>query len=207
MAKQPAVNARKSPKQERAKETIQCLIEATAQFLLRHDYDSLSTNKIAEVAGVSIGTLYQYFPSKEALVVALVRKQFESDFERIRVLLEETDTHSFAEGVEKIVGACLEIFSQQTQLRLVIFEQSRKLALTKSKETLQQRIRNLLLDNFEKKSCGQYKRPSELSMYVVTSAVVGSLIAAASEHPEYLTSSKFEAELVKLILGYYVGTR
>lgn len=205
MARQPAVNTRKSPKQERAKETIQVLIKATAQFLQKHDYDSLSTNKIAEVAGVSIGTLYQYFPTKEALVVALVNQQFEEDFERIRRLLEESAIGSLAEGVALIVRATLSLFSEQTQLRLVVFEQSRRLSLTKSKQTFQQRIRTLLIENYEKHCDNKIQKPTELSTYVVTSAVVGSLMAAASEHPEYLKSAKFENEIVKLIMGYYVG--
>ena len=49
-------------------------MEATARILIKEGYDQASTNKIAAVAGVSIGSLYQYFPSKEALVAAVIER-------------------------------------------------------------------------------------------------------------------------------------
>ena len=63
---------RKSPNQERAKATVEAILTATAQVLIKDGYDGASTNKIAATAGVSIGSLYQYFPSKEALVAELL---------------------------------------------------------------------------------------------------------------------------------------
>ncbi|RYZ54991.1 MAG: TetR/AcrR family transcriptional regulator, partial [Proteobacteria bacterium] len=105
MATQPNVSTRKIPKQERAIGTANFLIEATAQFLRKQSYSKLSTNKIAELAGVSIGTLYQYFSSKEALLVALIEKQFESDFQMVQRLIEVDDDDSFEGGVNRIIGA------------------------------------------------------------------------------------------------------
>jgi AcrR family transcriptional regulator len=66
---------RKLPQQGRSRETVDALLEATAQLLVRDGYDKASTNKIALKAGVSIGSLYQYFPSKEALVSELLERQ------------------------------------------------------------------------------------------------------------------------------------
>jgi AcrR family transcriptional regulator len=72
MARKPATNPRKSASQERSRLTVEALLEATARVLMKDGYDRASTNKIAAVAGVSIGSLYQYFPSKEALVAAVI---------------------------------------------------------------------------------------------------------------------------------------
>ncbi|MBC7658583.1 MAG: hypothetical protein H7249_02655 [Chitinophagaceae bacterium] len=105
--------------------------------------------------------------------------------------------------MQNIMHAVLGMFSEQTQLRLVIDEQSRKLSFLQTKETFQQRVRTLFLENFEKHSQGEYEKPSKLSMYTVTTAVIGSLVAAASERLEYLVCPHFEAELVRLVLGYY----
>ncbi len=52
---------RRKAKQERARETIEIVIEAAARVLLREGYARASTNRIAETAGVSVGTIYQYF--------------------------------------------------------------------------------------------------------------------------------------------------
>lgn len=72
MARRPQTNPRKQASQERSRATVDALVEATARVLIREGYDRASTNKIAAVAGVSIGSLYQYFPSKEALVAAVI---------------------------------------------------------------------------------------------------------------------------------------
>ena len=63
---------RKEPRQARSQATVDAILVATARVLTRDGYDHASTNKVAEAAGVSVGSLYQYFPSKEALVAALI---------------------------------------------------------------------------------------------------------------------------------------
>ena len=72
MAQKLQINPRKLASQERSRATVDALLEATTRVLLKEGYDRASTNRIAEVAGVSIGSLYQYFPSKEALVAAVI---------------------------------------------------------------------------------------------------------------------------------------
>ena len=72
MAKRTRTAPRKKPKQERSQATVDAILVATARVLCETGYDRASTNRIALAAGVSVGSLYQYFPSKEALVAALV---------------------------------------------------------------------------------------------------------------------------------------
>lgn len=76
MADQKRQNRRRKPVQDRSSATVDALLEATAQILLSHGYDRASTNEIARRAGVSIGSLYQYFDNKEALVAELARRHF-----------------------------------------------------------------------------------------------------------------------------------
>jgi AcrR family transcriptional regulator len=72
MARRPQTKPRKIAAQGRSRATVDALIEATARILIKEGYDRTSTNKIAATAGVSIGSLYQYFPSKEALIAAVI---------------------------------------------------------------------------------------------------------------------------------------
>lgn len=72
MARRPKTTPRKRPRQERAQATVQALLEATARVLVKEGYEGCSTNRVAAAAGVSIGSLYQYFPSKEALIAELL---------------------------------------------------------------------------------------------------------------------------------------
>lgn len=65
---------RKAPKQKRSREMVARLLDATAQTLAERGLDGTTTNHIAERAGVSIGSLYQYFPDKESLIEALLTR-------------------------------------------------------------------------------------------------------------------------------------
>ena len=66
---------RKTPVQARAKATVEAVLEAAAQLLLSQGYDRTSTNQIADIAGVSIGSLYEYFPGKEAVFAEIRRRE------------------------------------------------------------------------------------------------------------------------------------
>ena len=66
-----ALSPRKVPKQSRAKATVDAIVTAAAQVLAGEGFVKTNTNRIARVAGVSIGSLYQYFPNKDALLAAL----------------------------------------------------------------------------------------------------------------------------------------
>ena len=68
---EPRTPLKREPRQERSKQLVQALLDATRQILEREGKDALNTNRIAEVAGVSIGSLYQYFDDKDALVEAI----------------------------------------------------------------------------------------------------------------------------------------
>lgn len=67
--------ARKAPSQSRSEETVAVIIEAAAQVLELDGFDGFNTNAVARRAGVSIGSLYQYFPGKDALTAALIRRE------------------------------------------------------------------------------------------------------------------------------------
>jgi AcrR family transcriptional regulator len=74
LARRLKTDPRKSPRQSRSQETVDAILAATERLLGTSGYDTMSTNRIALAAGVSIGSLYQYFPSKEAIVAALVER-------------------------------------------------------------------------------------------------------------------------------------
>jgi AcrR family transcriptional regulator len=67
-----AFEPRKTPVQARATVTVEAICEATVQVLLTHGADRLTTTRVADRAGVSVGTLYQYYPNKQALLFAVM---------------------------------------------------------------------------------------------------------------------------------------
>jgi AcrR family transcriptional regulator len=67
---------RKHPRQKRARATVEAILDACAQILSNGAYEALTTNHVSERAGVSIGTLYEYFPNRESIVAALAIRAF-----------------------------------------------------------------------------------------------------------------------------------
>lgn len=77
---------RRSPRQARSLAKLELMFEAAIRILENEELGAFTTNRIAAVAGVSIGTLYQYFPDRDALLVALVKREIDATFERLATL-------------------------------------------------------------------------------------------------------------------------
>ncbi len=83
--------ARRRAKQQRARETVDVIREAAAHVLLREGYARATTNRIADVAGVSVGTIYQYFTNKDAIFDALIRGEIDGLKQRLVEALPDPD--------------------------------------------------------------------------------------------------------------------
>jgi len=90
----PSAPSRRIPSQARAEQTIRVIFEATAQVLNEFGETALTTNRIAQRAGVSVGTLYQYFDSKEAIVMAMLAREREQCMGKLDLLLGDADAAS-----------------------------------------------------------------------------------------------------------------
>ena len=116
-------NPRKNASQERSRLTVDALLEATARILVREGFDKASTNRIAEVAGVSVGSLYQYFPSKEALVAALIDRHNRQVMQAIQGELAEALKLSMEEAVRRLVSIAVKAHRIDPKLHRALTEQ------------------------------------------------------------------------------------
>ena len=103
MIEEEATYPRREPQQARSREMVAAMVEATARVLAREGLEALTTNRIAEVAGVSIGSLYQYFPNKEALLAALIERELEADIARVREIVARRGDRGLEELVRVLV--------------------------------------------------------------------------------------------------------
>ncbi len=87
-----ATASRRSPTQRRSQQTVKAMLEAVLRILKREGFDAVTTNRIAEVAGVSIGSVYQYFPNKRAIFIALHTRHVEQIDRVIQTALVEKPT-------------------------------------------------------------------------------------------------------------------
>jgi len=123
MARRPLTNPRKHASQQRSRATVDALIEATARILVREGFDKASTNRIAEKAGVSIGSLYQYYPSKEALVAAVVDRHHQELMQVARDALADVAELPLEEAVRRLVTVAIETHRIDPRLHRVVAEQ------------------------------------------------------------------------------------
>lgn len=112
-AQKPAtrVKVRKAPRQERSKVMVEAILEAAAQIFSELGYARATTNKIAERAGVSVGSLYQYFPNKDSLIASLHEAHHASIHEVAAKALKRFGDHSMGleEGLRRFLDELSEI--------------------------------------------------------------------------------------------------
>ncbi|MGW1422050.1 TetR/AcrR family transcriptional regulator [Bradyrhizobium manausense] len=123
MARKPPTKPRKNALQERSRATVDALVEATARILVREGFEKTSTNRIAEVAGVSVGSLYQYFPSKEALVAAVIDRHHEEIMGIVRATLCDVMDMPIEKAVRRLVTFAIDAHRINPKLHRVLAEQ------------------------------------------------------------------------------------
>jgi AcrR family transcriptional regulator len=123
MPRRPLINPRKDASQGRSRATVDALVEATARILVRAGFDKASTNHIAAKAGVSVGSLYQYFPSKEALVAAVMERHNRELMQFVRGKLAEVASLPLEQAVRELVAAAIEAHRIDPKLHRVLAEQ------------------------------------------------------------------------------------
>jgi AcrR family transcriptional regulator len=123
MARKPPTKPRKHASQVRSRATVDALIEATARILVREGFDRASTNRIAEVAGVSVGSLYQYYPGKEALVAAVIDRHNQDIMRVVRGALAEAAGQPIEKAIRRLVAVAIEAHRVDPKLHRVLAEQ------------------------------------------------------------------------------------
>ena len=126
MAGRKRLKPRKTPVQGRSIQTVDAILEGAAQVFARRGYADATTNHIAERAGVSIGSLYQYFPNKDAILVALLENHIEEGRELIvRMMSEVQDSDVPPEKILRtFIEAMMDLHKENPRLHRVLFEEA-----------------------------------------------------------------------------------
>jgi AcrR family transcriptional regulator len=141
---------RKLPKQSRSRESVEAILQAAAQVFERHGYAAGTTNRIAARAGVSIGTLYQYFPNKDAILVALVREHLAEGIAALGPHIQSLQQGArFEDVLPGIVQAMVSLHSTAPTLHRVLFEETQlPRSLRAELETLEDQLVELTSSTF-----------------------------------------------------------
>jgi len=110
----------KVPVQKRSKETVASIVESCARLLVQEPYHAITTDKIAEMAGVSIGSLYQFFANKEAIVAAVIDDLLEKDLRYIEENLSRLQNPDFESKIHTFIDIGFNRFHDNRPLRTAL---------------------------------------------------------------------------------------
>ena len=199
---QDAETMRKMPVQERSERTIETIFEATAQILDRDGDGGLSTNTIAERAGFSIGTLYQYFPNKEAILVALAEREKQRILDLIERALRDPAEATLEDRIRRTIGIVLAGFGGRFRARRrIVLAILRSSSLT-TRNLAVVEVGSLLAEILPRLGGPEIRPLSETAVFVMTRALMGAIRSGVVEQSPLLKTPEFEDELVRLICAF-----
>ena len=203
--RRPRTTPRKKPRQERSQATVEAILDATARVLCTIGYDRASTNRIALAAGVSVGSLYQYFPSKEALVAALAARHMATMTELVRSKLTEVAAAPMPVAVRSIIMAMFEAHAVDPRLHKVLIEEVPRIGRLENLRRVERETESLVAALLESRK-GELRRTNVETMAMLLVTVVEAAThAAVLAELEPARSRAVADELTDLVLRYLVA--
>jgi len=197
---------RRQPSQARARTTRLLIFETAARILENEGLERLNTNRLAELSGFSVGTIYQYFANKEAIIQALVRHEQERLVEEIRKSLttgaNETAGKTELSRARAVVRAVLRAFGGRHRARQILVGLAVQGAQRQQIEHHVAALTALLTSGSVVSDKGGSFTLTETDAFVLTQAVVGAIRAALARDARLLKKAEFEDALVGLIDGF-----
>ena len=192
-------SAIRTPKQDRSKRTVGFIIDATTQLLIEDGYAAISTNRIAKRAGVSVGTVYQYFANKEQIIEAVAQQHFDRTSAKVLALIEAGTVESAPNAVRAVVRACIDVFAEDPTHFSQFFEHFDRIILSiadKSHERLENVLMGVLIGE------GRPASDAFMRSRIAVRAFTGIIRSTLRREPMLVRDPGFADALEELIGGY-----
>jgi AcrR family transcriptional regulator len=196
---------RRMPQQDRSRDTVETIFEAAARIIEHQGQAALNTNHIAARAGISVGTLYQYFPSKEAILVAMARRELANDRAAVIRAINDALAVPNAPIARLAVRTLIDLHRQRQEVRGVIMQVHAALGFGEEHAQPLRDVTELLSARSDRVAPGRTLPISQATLFVLTRAIIGVIRSAAQERSPLLGSVEFEDELVRLVEAYLAG--
>jgi AcrR family transcriptional regulator len=193
------LSPRKTPRQDRSRATVEALLEATTDILIRDGYTKLTTNRIAERAGVNIASLYQYFPGKDAIVAELRRRHGADQRAALRQVLAAHTAGELESTIRALVSVGVAGHADEPRLHRVFTEEIPALGyrdVAAIDAPIFEAMRRFLQD------ADVEVRDPDLALWIISTASGAILHRAAVERPEDLSTGVIAEELITLLCRY-----
>lgn len=200
------INPRKIPQQARARATVEAIIVATAQLLTEESFEAITTLRVAERAGVSIGSFYQYFPNKQALAAAVVDHYSEK---LVTAFVRALETHShdtLADTVDAVIEVAFISHPHEPALHQALMELVPQVGRVDRSREISGRIARIIETELARHRCelAPGLDPADAASLVET--ILETAVHRTIEgHPVSITGEKAIDQYRKLIMGYLKG--
>jgi AcrR family transcriptional regulator len=205
MARKPRTKPRKHASQERSRATVDALVEATARILVREGFDKASTNRIAEVAGVSVGSLYQYYPGKEALVAAVIDRHNQQIMQVVGDTLAQIGTLPIEQAIRSLVTVAIAAHRIDPRLHRVLAEQIPRTGRLENVEAFNRQTFALFRAYLESRNDELRRLDLGLATFVCVTSIEALTHTAVLHHSDILSDATVGTlvdEATRLVVGY-----
>lgn len=192
---------RATPRREPGKRIVEAILQSAMAVLARDGFQRLTTNRIAEQAGVSIGSVYQYFPDKHAIVTAMGRALEHRALELFERAAAVAPERTIADVVGLLVRGLADESFGRLAVRREILRQVPRAWLADASDRVDHAVRSALAGLLSSRGDVRAGDP-ELMAFVSMHAVEAVLEAAVMHRPELLARDDFQRELVQLAVAY-----
>lgn len=204
-AKRRTSDPRKRPEQDRSRATVEAIVDAAAHILVKHGYDAFTTNRVAERAGVSIGSLYQYFPNKEALLSELMKRHVVEIERGVEEMAAQALTAPLADVIRAGIHQNVQSHLIDPALHRVLSDEVPRLGSLDWKKAFTARMEARVRAMLEARRNEIVVADLDLAVYVVTRTVEAVVHNAVGQRPQALTSGALAEDLTRMLVGYLTG--
>lgn len=192
---------RKMPRQARSRMTVATLLETTARILEEEGSACLTTNHIAERSGFSIGTVYQYFPNREAIVLALIERQRRETGDAIQAVVAQSGACAPEERIRRIIHILHAAFNLHRKPQQRLLQALLHLAAEHGLPTPSDDAAAAILHVWQQAApAATPLNASEL--FVLTHAVIEVLRQATLQSSALLGSVELESAILRMVMGF-----
>lgn len=196
---------RRTPRQARSLALVEAILEATARVLAERGYAGTNTNLVAERAGVSVGSVYQYFPNKDSLITALHERHAAQMYAVIDTVLANSQPRTLRAHIAAMVQALLAAHRVEPELHRVLEKEFAFFDAPKDQSpadnSIQQRVRQLLEQHRDEIA----PRNRDLATWVVLQTLDSLVHAAVIDAPPQFAARAVERAIVEVLMGYLSG--
>lgn len=196
-----AFEPRKTPIQARSAVTVGAISEATIQVLLSHGAERFTTTRVAERAGVSVGTLYQYYPNKQSLLFAMLENHFNNVVSKVEAACEHACHKPLAEMIKEMVEAFVDAKMERAEVSVALYRVAPDIGGPALIKRISQRTRKAVEAMLE--TAPDIKSPPDkFAIDTMLSAMSGAMRSLLESGPSPAMVRKAREQLVLLCQSY-----